>query len=148
MILKYTELSENSGFSRYYHISNDADEDIGMVEGHGNENGNFVSVVKIYNPKYQRIGLGFDAFKKIFDEINSIVPISVIVGSWHKGGEFQDFEDGMSTNLKVFFESFNTENEEKSAFLTPTGKWAQKLGFNNCKVSSIAHDEVSVFFFK
>ena len=151
MILKFlpnVPAFEVTDLSKSYYIKNEQDEDIGIVEGYGNEDGALLSKVKIYNPKYQGKGIGFEAFNKIFDEIDRIVPVKKIVGSWSSGDEFKNFEDGMSTNLKVFLESSKTENEKNSAYLTPTGKWAQRLGFKNCEILSNSKDEVMVVFSK
>jgi hypothetical protein len=130
-----------------YHITNSNNDDIGTVEGSGNIYGEFISVVKIYHPDFKNKGLGFDAFKKVFDEINSQCPISVIKGSWHKGGEFKDFENGMSTNLKVFLECLKTQSPNESAFKTPTGKWVRQLGFSQCTIVSHTDDNVLVNFY-
>lgn len=37
-----------------YHITNENGDDIGTVEGIGNKNGIFISVVKIYNLDFQK----------------------------------------------------------------------------------------------
>lgn len=131
-----------------YQITNDEGDDIGTIEAAGSKYGDFVSIIKIYNLKFQNKGLGFDFFKKAFDEINANYPISLIKGSWHKGGEFQDFEDGMSTNLKIYIDNLLTKNPIESAFSTPTGKWAKKLGFNTCQIISSSTEEVIVNFTK
>jgi hypothetical protein len=131
-----------------YQITNDENEDIGTIEGSGNKYGEFLSVIKVYNPKFQKKGLGFQFFKKAFDEIDANYPISLIKGSWHKGGEFQDFEDGMSTNLKIYLENLKTMSQIDSAFSTPTGKWVKKLGFNQCNIITNSTDEVVVEFTK
>jgi hypothetical protein len=129
-----------------YQITNDAKEDIGTAEGSGNKNGKFVSIIKIYNPKFQKAGLGFISFKKVFDEINSNRPISIIQASWHKGGEFKDFEKGMSTNLLIFKNNLSVMSEKESIFSTPTGKWVQKIGFNNYEIVSNTDEEVIINF--
>lgn len=149
MGIKFTGigLNEKKDFLSYQ-ITNDENEDIGTIEGAGNIYGEFVSVIKIYNPKFQNKGLGFQCFKKAFDEIDANYPISLIKGSWHKGGEFQDFEDGMSTNLKTYLENLKTKNQIDSAFSTPTGKWVKKLGFNHCSIVRSSTDEVLVEFTK
>lgn len=146
MNLLYNTMSENTDLRKLYHITNEQGEDIGTIEGYGNEFGELVSVVKIYHPNYQKKGLGYTAFKKVFDEINDVAPILIIKGCWYAGGEFQDFEDGMSTNLKVFKDKLKNESPENSAFHTPTGKWAKSLGFLNADVKLISEDEVIINF--
>jgi hypothetical protein len=106
---------------------NEQNEVIGTVEGNVNEVGELISIVKIFHPDYIRKGIGYQSFKKIFEDINKVVPITIIKGNWHSGGEFQDFENGMSTNLKVYKENLISLSPEESAFLTPTGKWAKKI---------------------
>ncbi|WP_019597363.1 hypothetical protein [Rhodonellum psychrophilum] len=148
MKIIYIPDSENTDLTKCYQLTNGQNEDIGTVEGFGNKYGELVSVVKIFHPNYQRNGYGFEAFEKIFNEINNVVPITIIKGSWHAGEEFQDFEDNMSTNLKIFKENLKTETIETSAFLTPTGKWAKALGFNNVNIKAFYEDEVLVDFTK
>jgi hypothetical protein len=131
-----------------YHITNEKKDDIGTVEGAGNENGIFMSIVKIYNPNFQKNGLGFKSFKKVYDEINQTYPISIIKASWHKGGEFKDFKNGMSTNLLLFRKNSNKMNEEDNVFSTPTGKWAKKIGFNKYKIITDSDEEVVINFSK
>lgn len=132
----------------FYQITNEAKEDIGTVEGFGNKNGVFVSIVKIYNLKFQKVGLGFISFKKVFDEIHSNHPISIIKASWHKGGEFQDFENGMSTNLLIFQNILNKMSEKESVFSTPTGKWVRRIGFNQYGIIINTKEEVVINFTK
>jgi hypothetical protein len=148
MNLIYNTIFENTDFKKSYHITNEQGEDIGSVEGFGNEYGEITSVVKIYHPNYQQKGIGFTAFKKVFDEINEISPIQIIKANWHAGGEFKDFEDEMSTNLKVFNVKIKNESPEKSAFQTPTGKWAKSLGFLNVDIKLITENEVMIDFTK
>lgn len=131
-----------------YHITNKDNDDIGTVEGSGNQNGVFVSVVKIYNIDFQKTGLGFKSFKKVFDEIDSIYPITVIKASWQRGGEFEDFEKGMSTNLLIFRNNLLEMNEKQSVFSTPTGKWVQKIGFSNYTIITNNDDNVIINFTK
>ena len=147
MELQYINYFENTDLQKSYTIFDENENEIGSAEAFGTELGFLVTVIKIFNPKFQKMGLGFQAFKKVFDEISHHVPITVIVGSWHRGGEFQEFEDGMSSNMKVFRESQNERIEDR-AFSTPTGKWAKRLGFNNCRILSNGYDEVTVHFTK
>jgi hypothetical protein len=143
-------ISDKKGdrLKRSYSIIDDNEKVIGSIEGYCNEYGDLVAVVKIY-PGHQKKGLGFEAFKKIFDELNSVVPIKRIIGSWHRGGEFGFFEDGMSTNMKIFLECLaHNENPEQCAFSTPTGKWAKQLGFTICKIVQKSLEDITVHFLK
>ncbi|PSR53266.1 hypothetical protein AHMF7605_06840 [Adhaeribacter arboris] len=147
MEIQYSSLAKPTGLDRFYYLLN-GEEQIGYVEGHLNNYGELVPVVQIYSG-YQRLGLGFEAFKKVFDELNELSPITKILGSWHKGREFAHCKDGMSSNLRIFLNCRSQHNSDSECALqTPTGKWAAKLGFNKCKVLSISSDEVNVEFFK
>lgn len=149
MNIHYRETFENTDLEKSYSIQDDNNNEIGTVEGYGNDHGDLISVVKIFDPENQKSGLGFQAFNKVFQEINSNVAIQTIKGSWNSGKEFQDFEDGRSSNLKIYYHNRdNGKSEEESAMATATGKWAQKLGFNNCQVESISRNKVLVNFRK
>ena len=146
MNIRYVADSQEDEFSRAYLIMDD-DEWIGSVEGYLNQEGVLVSVVKLFSSLYRGKGIGFEAFRKVVDELNVVCPVQKIVGSWHQDEEFQYFEDGKSTNLKLFQEGIrNGLDENESAFQTPTGKWARKLGFTKCKVVSKSNDSVTVYF--
>ena len=147
--MKFVPFGESNELSASYIVMDEKDNEIGSVEGYTNKKGELVSVVKVYATREQKKGLGFKAFKKVYDELNSSVKIKIIKGCWHSGGEFQGFEDGMSTNLKCFFEQYESgQSDEESAFSTPTGKWARKLGYTRCKVVSISKTETNVDFIK
>lgn len=148
-IIKYKSYSEARKLERSYHLFDEDDNEIGTIEGNANKYGELVSVVKVYDNKNQKKGFGFEAFKKVFCELNDEVPITKIVGSWHNGGEFQDFDEGMSTNLKIFLTCRKNKKDLKNcAFSTPTGKWAKKLGFNDCEIVLISSDVVNINFKK
>lgn len=140
------ELTQNLKVRRAYQIF-DGDNFVGSVEGAGNSQGEFISVVML-DPKYHGKGIGFEAFNKMFNEINDNYPISKIIGSWHKNDEYKDFEDGMSTNLRMFFQNTGNQSDIDSAAKTPTGKWAKKMGFEKCKIISKSNDDVIVHFTK
>ena len=145
MDVKYILNSNPNELSKSYHITNEKDEDIGHIEGYLNKYGELITVVKIYS--HQKEGIGFRAFEKIYTELNEIVPIKTIKGCWSSGGEFETFENGMSTNLKVFLSCLENEtNVEKCAFSTPTGKWANKLGYSKIKINLISKEEVLIDF--
>lgn len=149
MNIKYVSNDSDTELSKSYQILSETNEEVGSAEGYVSRYGDLVTVIKIYDQDYKQRGLGFEIFKKIFDELDKIVSIKTIKGSWYKGGEFQDFEENMSTNLKIFTSCMESEkDEQKCAFRTPTGKWAQKLGYNNCNVLLVSTDEVTVDFTK
>lgn len=77
MNLLYNITIENTDLKKIYNITNEQGEDIGTVEGHGNEFGELISVVKIYHPNYQQKGLGYTAFKKYFLNLK-ICPIVIL----------------------------------------------------------------------
>lgn len=149
MNIKYISTHSNLDQSISYQLLNEIDEEIGTAEGFVSQYGELVTVIKVFSPDFKKKGIGFNAFKKIFDELNIIVPINTIKGSWHKGEEFRDFEDGMSTNMKVFLSCLKEENNKnKCVFNTPTGKWAQKLGYVNYSNLLISTNEISVNYIK
>lgn len=140
------ELIQNLKSSRSYQIF-DGDNFVGSVEGSGNSHGEFISIVMLA-PEYHGKGIGFEAFNKMFNEINDNYPISKIIGSWHKNDEYKDFEGGMSTNLRIFFQNTGEQSDIDSAAKTPTGKWAQKIGFEKCKIILKNNHDVIVHFTK
>lgn len=132
-----------------YQILDQDKNEIGSTEGFVNDHGQFLTVIKIFNNEYRNKGLGFKGFKILFDELNQKVPIVTIMGGWSAGGEFTDYEDGMSTNLKVFNKKIQSGCTPAEAALdTPTGKWAQRLGFGNVKIKYQSDDNVEVSFHK
>ncbi|MNK86851.1 hypothetical protein D3C87_1067730 [compost metagenome] len=147
LIYTQTALSKNNDYVSY-DITNESDVQIGTAEGSGNKYGEFVSIIKIFNPEFYNKGLGFQFFKKVFDFINIYHPISLIKGSWHEGEEFKDFKNGMSSNLLIFRENLERMSPIESAILTPTGKWAKKIGFNKCDIINNRETEVIVYFTK
>ena len=135
--------------SKKYSLINEKKEEIGTIEGSVNIYGELVTVVKIYGLENQQKGIGFSSFKRIFNELNELVEINTIKSSWLKGEEFQFFEDCMSTNLRIFQTQRNLGKPiEECAFGTPTGKWAQKLGFHKCEIIRITTEEVCIDFKK
>jgi len=134
--------------AKYNIFTNDKKEHIGTIEGYILKNNDFFSVVRI-NPEFQGKGFGFEAFNKVFQELNAKNNITEIHGSWHKDEEFSDCIDGMSTNLKAFKEESKMKtNLSECAFITPTGKWAKKLGFNTCEILQNSDTTVKVVFKK
>lgn len=140
------ELIQNLKASRSYQIF-DGGHYVGSVKGAGNSFGEFISIVML-DPKYHGKGIGFAAFNKMFNEINDNYPITKIIGSWHKSDEYKDFEDGMSTNLRFFFQNTGGQSDIDRASKTPTGKWAKKMGFDKCEIVSKSNDDVIVHFTK
>lgn len=140
--------SKKKNSLKYNLFSEDKKENIGYIEGYASKDNEFISVVRI-NPDFQNKGFGFEAFNKVFQELNTVNNITKICGSWHKDEEFSEVEGGMSTNLKTFKEeSKENTNQSECAFKTPTGKWAKKLGFDNCTVLRDSDTTVEVVFTK
>lgn len=146
MKVKYYPAEQN-GKSRSYTILKENDDPVGSVEGYINDDGHLTSVVHVY-PDFQQKGLGYAAFKKVFTELNNEIKITRIIGSWMKDEEFGDCEGGMSTNLRLFLQCIENEDSVDCAFKTPTGRWAQKLGFNKCDIKSVSNDSVTVVFYQ
>lgn len=147
--LFHNEAFPTLDLSKAYVIVNDQQETIGSVEGNVNNYGELVAVVKLYTEEYQKKGIGFYSFKRVFDELNNVVEIKTLKGCWCKDIEFQHFENGMSTNLKIFFSKRALGlTIEESAFETPTGKWAKKLGFAKCELKKCTEEEVWIDFKK
>lgn len=120
---------------------------VGSAEGYMSRYGDLVTVIKI-NEEFQGQGLGFQAFNKVFTELSVKGEIKQIIGGWHMGDEFSYCEEGMSTNLRVFKASIdNGVDPITSAWNTPTGKWAKKKGFTNCKVRSHTSESAEVVFY-
>jgi len=133
---------------KYILFTDDKKELIGTIEGYIFNNNEFFSVVRI-NPEFQSKGFGFEAFNKVFQELNTKNNINIIHGSCHEDEEFSDCIDGMSTNLKAFKEESKMKtNLSECAFITPTGKWAKKLGFNTCEILQNSDTTVKVVFKK
>ncbi|WP_276168244.1 hypothetical protein [Zobellia alginiliquefaciens] len=147
MKITYFDDNPETKDSKSYTILNENVEPIGSVEGNINKYGVLTSVVRI-NLEYQQKGLGFKSFSKVFDELNKEVEIKKIIGSWNKDEEFADCENGMSTNLKIFLDCISNEKPEYCAFKTATGKWAKKLGFNNCNIVRKSTESATIEFYK
>lgn len=145
--IEFKKLKEKPLLS--YQILDVNKNEIGCAEGFVNKHGCFLAVIKIFNDEYRNKGLGYSSFKMLFDELNPKVPIHTIMGGWNAGGEFAIYEDGMSTNLKVFNEKIQSGlSPKEAAMLTPTGKWAQKLGFSIVEIRCQSNENVEVSFHK
>ena len=132
-----------------YQIIDQDKNEIGHIEGFVNTYGHFLTVIKIFDDKYRNSGIGFIGFKMLFDELNKKTSIVTILGGWSAGGEFADYENGMSTNLKVFNENIQSGySPEEAALATPTGKWSQRLGFTNVEIRCQSEVNVEVSFHK
>lgn len=148
--MKYTFSDPNYITQDYLNflILDEFGKEIGTAEGIGNKYGEFISVIKIYDSANFSYGIGFAAFSKAFELIDSNFPISIIKASWNKDGEFKDFENGMSTNLLAYLNNKNTMSDIEAAILTPTGRWCEKLGFVNCIIGKDTPESVEVIFMK
>ncbi len=140
--------SDSLNSIKYNIFESDSNLHVGYIEGYlANEN-TFISVVRI-DPNFQGKRIGFEAFNKVFQELNTNNTITKICGTWHKDDEFSTCYDGMSTNLRVFkAELNNNTNLSECALKTPTGKWAKKLGFEMCEVMRNEETVVEVVFGK
>jgi hypothetical protein len=141
----YSIKSSNSPNSLNYVLLKDENE-IGSAEGYI-DNGVLISVINIF-PDYQEKGVGFEVFKKILNELNEVEKIQKIRGVWCVSDEYSDCKNGMSTNLYEFLKNRESNSDIESAFLTPTGKWVKKLGYNNVEIISVSQTETIVDFFK
>lgn len=103
--------------------------------------------IKILDDGLMGKGLGREAFTLIINYFG-LGKIDTICGSWNKDEEFSFFEDGMSTNLKVFISNLDKMNPEEAALSTPTGKWASSFGYTNANVIINTENEVRVNFTK
>ncbi|KFF17291.1 hypothetical protein [Flavobacterium hydatis] len=148
--MKYTFSNPNYVTKDYltFQILDESGIEIGSAEGAGNKYGDFISVVKIYDSANFKYGIGFAAFQKAFELIDSDFPITTIKASWNKDGEFKDFENGMSTNLLEYSNHKKVMSDIDAAKNTPTGKWCRKLGFVNCTIIRDTSDNVEVNFTK
>lgn len=146
MDINYHEIDQTES-SISYLILDSNNQQIGSAEGYvGHEE--LVTVIKI-DSEYQKKGLGFQAFNKIYTELCLKTQISEIAGSWHKDEEFSYCENGMSTNLSLFHANLKAGlTKEESAFNTPTGRWAQRIGYTKCKIKRMTSDDVHVTFYK
>lgn len=144
MEIEYSLVTDDK-LSKSYILLN-GENPIGSVEGYLNEYGVLTTVIKV-DPEYHNQGIGFNAFVRIFDELNKKLPITKIMGSWHGDDEFAYCENGMSTNLRLFLNCVRNGNDAtECALATPTGIWASRLGFKKCKVVSYGPSEAKVEF--
>lgn len=120
-------------------------EEIGSVEGY-NIRGILHSVVKI-NLEYEGQGLGYEAFSRVFNELNEQTRIIGIAGSWNRDDEFSYCQGGMSSNLRIFRENIERGlTRDDSAKRTPTGRWAHRLGFRSVTIHRESDNNVNVTF--
>jgi len=134
--------SDSLNSIKYNIFESDSNLHVGYIEGYIANESTFISVVRI-DPNFQGKGIGFKAFNKVFQELNTNNTITKNCGTWHKDDEFSTCDDGMSTNLKVFKAELNNKsNLSECALKTLTGKQAKKLGFEMCEV--IRNDETAV----
>ncbi len=145
MDFKYYILSRRSHQVSYAILSREDDE-IGLVEGWLNDEGGLTSVVMV-NSEYQGMKIGYKSFIKVFEELNENIRIKYFKASWNSGDEYSDFEDGMSTNLRIFQNCKKNNDCNFCVFKTPTGKWMKKIGFNNFKINLITNEQVEVIFY-
>lgn len=123
-------------------------DNIGAFEGRL-ANGCLFSVLHLQEP-YQKKGIGFEIMQGILAYYKeNQQEVRCLVGSWHRHEEFRYLPGGQSINLTVFKEQLNLGGtKEKAALDTPTGKWAQQLGFNKATILKHSEDDVTVYFCK
>lgn len=142
----YNQELTNNPLKKNYSIFEN-DNEVGYITGDvGNENV-LIFTVNIF-PEFQGKGKGFEAFEKVYNEINQVEQINTIRSVWCVSEEYNHCENGMSTNLNEFQKQRQTKSNEESAFLTPTGKWVKRLGFNNVNIINVSNQEVIVDFSK
>tara|TARA_R110002051_G_C8702195_1_gene494520 strand:- start:1177 stop:1626 length:450 start_codon:yes stop_codon:yes gene_type:complete len=149
MNLKYNKTSNSKKDGSYveYEIT-DNNTKIGEIEGAGNNKGEFFSIINI-NSNYQKKGIGFKAYIKVYDEINLKFPIKTIVCSWDISPIFQNSPNGMSSNLLMFLNNEKNGIAEKdNIYSTPTGKWMTKLGFKLHQIVNRNNTQVKIHFKK
>lgn len=145
MTIRYYNLSTEDNPRHKSYILFDGNKEIGSVSGNLFPESIFISIINIF-PDFQGKGIGFEVFNTVFNEINNFEEIKTIRAVWCVADEYNHCENGMSTNLNEFQKQRQTKSEQESCFLTPTGKWATRLGFNNAKIIRLNDDEVSVDF--
>lgn len=145
MAIQYHNFTKNNTASyKSYNIFEEETE-IGSASGGLYRDNVFMAVINIF-PEFQGKGIGFNVFETIFNEINEVEKISTIRGVWCVANEYNHCENGMSTNLNEFQKQRQTKSDLESVFLTPTGKWAKRLGFNNANIIRNNAEEVTVDF--
>lgn len=147
MEIEFIELviEEGNNF-KTYQIYDQANNLIGSVEGILNDYGELSTVIRI-EEEYQGQGIGKLAFEKVFNELNNLLPITSIRGSWLQDVEFAHLEGGRSVNLTIFLNKKEEGlSDIESAFSTPTGKWSQALGFTTCDFEVNNNQNVTVLF--
>jgi len=144
----YLELITEENARLYFESFDDCSKTIaiGSAEGYIGNNQQLITVIKVYDG-FQKSGVGFELFYRVFEYFSQIQPILTIVGTWSNDSEFSYCEGGESTNLKVF-KTLTSDHftKEEAALNTPTGKWAKKLGYDKVKVLIIREDQVTVEF--
>ena len=101
MELKYSEVSRSEN-SVSYSILSENNVQIGTIEGYVSKE-SLITVLHIES-EFQGQGIGYEAFKKVYYDLNEKTKILKIIGSWHKDDEFSYCENGMATNLRLFQE--------------------------------------------
>lgn len=147
MAIEYYSINGKNTLSKRSYAVLEGGVQIGSVEAYINQDGVLISAVNIF-PEFQGAGKGYEVFESVFNEINNIQIVQIIRGVWCVSEEYNHCENGMSTNLNEFQKLRQTKSDEESVFLTPTGKWAIKLGFNNANIISISNNEVIVDYFR
>lgn len=147
MDIKYYSITNDINTSKRSYVLLKDNKEIGSVEGYLLSESTFSAVVNIF-PAFQDNGYGFEVFKTVFEELNTNNKVNTIRGMWCSSKEYNHSENGISTNLNEFLKKRQTHSDIESVFMTPTGKWVKKLGFNNANIIKNSEEEVIVDFTK
>lgn len=121
--------------SKHYVIHGVNDEFLGSAQGDCRD-GSLSCVIKI-KKEYQKRGIGFISFIKLFNELNEHNNIKRFIANWKKDND----KDEMITNFIIYKKNGNV-------FDTPTGKWMNRIGFTKYDISLIEDNKMTVIFTK
>lgn len=128
-------------------ISVNALEFIGTYEMYVNGE-TFISAINIFTD-YQKLGIGFHAFKFCYDTLSETNDLKYFIASWSKDKEYSHLTNGSSVNLTRYFELIEDGiDKEIALWQTPTGKWLKKLGFDKASISESNREFVKATFFR
>jgi hypothetical protein len=138
-------LQESSDITGSIHLIGEI-EPIGSFEGRLIKGGLY-TVIHL-DHSHQKKGIGFEILQGVLAYWKDKgLTARFIAGSWHRDQEFASLPDGQSTNLSVFKAQLAYgEPLEKAALLTPTGKWAQRLGYSEAIIILHTENDVLVHF--
>ena len=99
---KYTKTSNSEKDGSYveYEITVNNIK-IGKIEGAGNKEGEFISIIKIESG-FREKGYGFIAFREMFNEIDKNFPITSIKSSWNMNDQYLNEKKSNENNFIYF----------------------------------------------